>query len=103
MHSGPFGCLMKLGAKRGETSAKVRATKSRPIFFAMNALDPPHWTLNSCFGVFHNVWMHLGSFRNCMKLGTKQGEVVHAKVRAAKSRRDFFPTNAPNPPHCTLN
>ena len=25
------------------------------------------------FWVFHNVCMHLGSFRNCMKLGAKQG------------------------------
>src|SRR6185436_8033001 len=45
-------------------------------FFAMNALNPPHWTLNSCFGVFHNVWMHLGSFRNCMKLVANYTELV---------------------------
>ena len=38
--------------------------------------DPPHWTLNSCFGAFHSVWVHLGSFRNYMKLGTKRDELV---------------------------
>jgi len=24
----------------------------------------------------HSVWVHLGSFRNCMKLGAKQCELV---------------------------
>ena len=42
----------------------------------MNAPNPPHWTLNSCFGVWHSVWVHLGSFRNYMKLDAKQGELV---------------------------
>ena len=50
--------------------------KSRCNFFATNAPDPPHWTLNSCFGVFHCVWVHLGSFRNCMKLGAIRGELM---------------------------
>ena len=30
----------------------------------------------ACFGAFHKVWVHLGSFRNCMKLGAKRGELV---------------------------
>ena len=41
-----------------------------------NAPGPPHWTLNSCFGVLHGVWVHLGSFRNCMKLSAKWVELV---------------------------
>ena len=44
--------------------------------FAMNAPDPPHWTLNTCFGEFHSVWMHLGSFHKCIKLGAKHTELV---------------------------
>ena len=28
-------------------------------FFSMNALNPPHWTLNTCFGVFRTIWMYL--------------------------------------------
>ena len=59
----------------GESNAKVRATKSCCNFFASNAPDPPHWPLNSFFGVFHIVWVHLRSFRNCMKLGAKRGEL----------------------------
>ena len=42
----------------------------------MNTSNPLHWTLNSCFSAFHSVREHLGSFRNCMKLGAKRGEVV---------------------------
>ena len=42
----------------------------------MNAPNPLHWTLNSCFGALHSVWVHLGSFRNRMKLDAKQGELM---------------------------
>src|SRR6185312_6306919 len=45
-------------------------------FFATNAPNPPDWTLNSCFGKFHSVWVHLLSFRNCMKLGAKRCKLV---------------------------
>ena len=47
-----FGCIRdRLNALRnsvqtGRTSAKVRAMKSRQNFFARNAADPPHWSLN---------------------------------------------------------
>ena len=41
----------------------------------MNAPNPLHWTLNSCFGALHSVWVHLGSFRNRIKLDAKQGEL----------------------------
>ena len=60
----------------GAINAKVRATKSRRDFFSTNTPNPLHWTLNSCFGVLHSVWVHLGSFRNYMKLDAKQGELV---------------------------
>ena len=38
-------------------------------FFATNAPDPHHWSLNSFFGVFLSVWVHLEPFRYCTKLG----------------------------------
>ena len=41
-----------------------------------NAPNPPHWTVNSCFGKFHSVWVHLLSFHNYIKLDAKQGELV---------------------------
>ena len=36
----------------------------------MNAPNPPH------FGALYSVWVHLGSFRNSMKLDAKQVELV---------------------------
>ena len=47
----------------------------------MSAANPPHWTLDSCFGMLHSVWMHLGSFRNCMKLGAKCGELAQLRQK----------------------
>ena len=46
--------------------------RSHVGIFTMN----PHWTLSLCFHKFHCVWVHLLWFRNCMKLGAKQRELV---------------------------
>ena len=59
VHLGPFGCLMKLGAKQAELVQKF-VPRSRIGIFRENAPDPPHMTLNSCFGVFRTIWVHLG-------------------------------------------
>ena len=45
-------------------------------FFATNASDPHHWTLNSCFGAFLSVWVLLEPFFYCTKLGAKRGKLV---------------------------
>jgi hypothetical protein len=45
-------------------------------FFATNTPDLPHWTLNSCFGVFRSVWVYLGSFHCFMKHCPKRAELV---------------------------
>ena len=45
-------------------------------FFAMNTPDPPHWTLNSCFGTCRTVRMLLGPFHCLTKLGAKRAEMV---------------------------
>src|SRR6185312_13943933 len=57
-------------------------------FFAMNAPNPLHWTLNSCFGVLHSVWVHLGSFRDRMKLDAKQGELVQLMLKLVPQSHD---------------
>ena len=44
--------------------------------FTSNLPDPHYWTPNSYFGVFRNVWVHLGTFRYCVKLGANQAELV---------------------------
>jgi len=49
-------------------------------FFEMNAPDPPHWTLNSRFGSFCTIWVHLGPFGCLTKLGAKRAEVMQKFV-----------------------
>ena len=38
--------------------------------------DPPHWTINSCFGASPSVWVYLAIFRYYTKLGAKWIELV---------------------------
>ena len=47
----------------------------------MNAPNQPRWTPISCFGVLNSVWVHLGSFHNCMKLNAKHSELVQLKQK----------------------
>ena len=54
-------------------------------FFATNAHDPPHWTLNSCFGAFRTIWVHLGPFGCLKKTRAKRAKLVQKFV----SRRHF--------------
>ena len=42
----------------------------------MNAPRPPLGTLNSCFGEYRSVWVHLASFRYYTKLGAIWAEQV---------------------------
>ena len=44
--------------------------------FATNAPDLHYWTLNSCFGVFLSIWVHLEPFRYCTKLAAKRAKLV---------------------------
>ena len=130
MHLAPFGCLTKLGAKRAELVQKfvprsrvgifrnehIRSTPLDPKlmfwcvsyylgafgtvfcpttlsakrvnwcncschkvaleFFATNAPDPPHWTLNFCFRTICTILVHLGLFGCLIKLGAERAEVV---------------------------
>ena len=71
-HLGSFRNYMKLH----ETTCESSCQEVMSGFFSTNAPYPPYWILNSCFGVLHSVWVHLGSFRNYMKLDAKQGELV---------------------------
>ena len=70
----------------------------------MNTPDPPNWTLNSCFGVFHSVWVHLAMFHYYTKLGAKRDELeqlMQKFVHEVASK--FLAANEPDPPHWTLN
>ena len=74
--------------KTGQTGEKLRAMKSHRTFFATNAPDSPHWILNSCFGLFSTIWVHLRLFGCLTKLSAKR-ERTGAKVHATKSHRNF--------------
>ena len=100
MHSGPFGGLKELGAKWAELVQKF-VPRSRVELFATNAPDPPHWTLNRRFGAFHTICVHSGPFGCLTKLGARRAELMQKFV--PRSRVELFATNAPDPPHSTLN
>ena len=59
---------------------KVRAPKSCHNFsqrtLTIYTSDRYNWTLISCFGAFLSVWVHLGPFRYCTKLGAKRARLV---------------------------
>ena len=87
VHLGPFGCLTKLGAKRGELVQKFMP-RSRIGIFATNASDPPHWTLKYHFAAFCTIWLHLGLFGCLTKLSAKRAELVQEFV--PRSRFGIF-------------
>ena len=70
-------------------------------FFATKVQVPPHWTLNSCFGAFRTILVHLGPFGCLRKHGVKRAELVQKFV--PRSHVGIFATNAPGPPYRTLN
>ena len=80
----PYETLWKIG----RTSAIVHATKSRRIFFATNAPDPPRWTLNWRFGAFRTISVHSGPFDCLTKLAAKRAELVQKFV--PRSRIGIF-------------
>ena len=78
VHLGSFHNCMKLVAKHTELVQLMQkfVPGSRVVIFRNQRTWSTHWTLHSCFSEFHSVWVHLGSFRNCMKLSAKRGELV---------------------------
>ena len=100
---GAFGtvcCVTTLSSKRAKL-VQMLVPQSRVGIFRNDAHDPPHWTLNSCFGVFRTIWVHLVLFGYLTKLGAKWAEVVQNSCHEVAS--EFFAMNAPYPPHGTLN
>ena len=87
---GVFGTvwlLTKLGAKRAKVVQKF-VPWSRVGIFHNEPLDPPYWTLTSCFGAFCTIWTHLGPFRCLTKLRAKRAEL--AQKFLARSRIIIF-------------
>ena len=101
---GAFGTVWfpyETRCKTGRCSAKVCATKSRLNFLhectQSTPLDPKltFWCVSYYLGAFGTIWL---PYETRCKIGR-----TRANVRATKWRRNFSQTNAPDPPHWTLN
>ena len=88
MHSVPFGCLTKLGAKWAELEQKFVPRSRVGIFrnesIRSTTLDPKlmFWCVLYYLGAFGTIWL---PYETRCKTGR-----TSAKVRATKSRRIFF-------------
>ena len=100
MHLGLLGCLTKLGAKRAELMQKFMP-RSHIGIFRNESPDPLHWTLNSCFGEFRTILVHLGPFGCLTNLRAKRTELVQKFV--PRIRIGNFRNESTRPPHWTLN
>src|SRR6185369_16728726 len=87
VHSGPFGCLTKLGAKRAAL-VQMFVPRSRIVMFRNKStrstpFNPKlmFWCISYHLGVFRTVWL---PYETWWKTGR-----TSAKVRATKSRRNF--------------
>ena len=101
MHSGPFGCLTKLGAKRAEPVQKFVPQSRVEIFrnerTRSTPLDPKLtiWCISYYFGCTRDC---LVALQNLMQNGPNK-----CKSSCHEVASEFFATNAPDPPHWTLN
>ena len=85
VHFGPFRYCTKLGAKRAKLVQLMQKFVQQCLvrLFWNERSGPHHWTLNSCFGVFLFVWVHLGLFRYCTTM--RQTGAINAKVHVTMS------------------
>ena len=85
VHSGPFGCITKLGGKRAELVQKFVPRSCVRIFCnkcTLSTLFGPKlkfWCLSYYLGVFGTIWL---------PYETRCGQ-TSAKVRDTRSRRNF--------------
>jgi len=88
-------------SKKGRISAKVRATKSRRNFsqrtYRVHPIRPQTDVL-VCFILFWCIWDRLVPLRNSVQNGPNK-----CKSSCHEVVSEFFATNAPGPPHWTLN
>jgi len=89
-HLDAFGTVRLPYKTRGKTGRTCKRSCHEVAleFLAMNPLDPLHWSLNLCFGVFCTVWVYLRPFGCLTKLGAKCSELVQKFV--PRSRVGFF-------------
>jgi hypothetical protein len=74
----PFITTSKFCAKRAELVQSMQkfVPRSRVGIFRNERTQSNPLDCKSIFCAFRSVWVHLQSFRNCIKLGAKWGELV---------------------------
>ena len=90
-HLGAFGTVWlpyKTRCKTGQNWCKSSCHEVASEFFATKAPDLPHWTINSHFGAFRTIQVHLGPFWLPYNTQYKTGQ-TGAIVRATKSCWNF--------------
>src|SRR6185503_6808678 len=85
VHSGPFGCLTKLGAKRVELVQKF-VPRSRIGIFRNERTRSALLDPKLMFGAFCTIWVHSVLFGCLTKLGAKRAEVVQKFVPQSRVR-----------------
>src|SRR6185436_11263815 len=100
VHSGPLGCLTKLGAKRAELVQKFVPRSRVGIFrnesIRSTPLDPK--LTSGAFVLFGCIRDCLVAFQNSMQNGPNKFKSSCHEVAS-----EFFATKAPDPPHWTPN
>src|SRR6185295_1638637 len=91
----------KTRCKTGKNWCKTSCNEVPSEFFASKSPDLTHWTLNSRFGAFRTIWVHLGLFGCHTALNTKGVKLVQKFV--PRSLVGTLATNTPDPPNWTLN
>ena len=92
---------LRNSVQNGRNWCKSSCHEVASEFFATKAHDPPHWTLNSCFGAFIQIWCNwdrLVDFSNLVQNGPNW-----CKTSCHEVASEFFAMNAPDPPNWTLN
>src|SRR6185436_11924242 len=93
VHLEPFCYCTKLAAKRTKLVQLMQKFVPRCLvrIFTMNAPDPNHRTLNSCFVVYLSVRVHFGtvSLLHETWCKTRQTGAINAKVCAMMSCLNF--------------
>ena len=79
VHLGPFGCLTKLGAKRGELVQKFVPRSLVRIFRNERTRSTPLGP-KLMFSAIRTILVHLGPFHCLMKFGAKRVELVQKFV-----------------------
>jgi hypothetical protein len=85
VHSGPFGCLTKLGAKRAELVQKFVPQNRVGIFRNERTRSTP-LAPKLMFWCISYHWVHSGPFGCLTKLGAKRAELVQKFVPRSRVR-----------------